>query len=82
MAAPVTVSADWEPPFYEKTPQEYAQIKKSISRNFLFAHLDEKDLEIIIHAMKLVSFDAGDNIINQGEGEPETAGVLTRCDWY
>jgi hypothetical protein len=68
MAAPVTVSADWEPPVYDKTSNEVTQIKRSVARNFLFQHLADKDLHIIIQAMKLVSFDAGENIINQGEG--------------
>lgn len=69
MAAPVTVAADWEPPVYKKTTSEYQQIKKSVARNFLFQHLDEKDLDIIIQAMKLTAFEPGENIINQGEGE-------------
>jgi len=71
MSAPVTVSKDWEPPFYEKTADEHRKIKKSISRNFLFAHLEEKDLIVLINAMKLVDFRAGENIINQGEGKVE-----------
>lgn len=68
----LNLRADWQPPVYKKTTEEYEQIERSIAKNFLFSHLGDKDLEIIINAMKQVSFRPGEDIIIQGEGKYQT----------
>lgn len=42
---------NWSPPFHQKTPEQMARLKKSISGNFLFSHLDDEQSTQILGAL-------------------------------
>jgi|NorSeaMetagenome_1021524.scaffolds.fasta_scaffold324273_1 cAMP-dependent protein kinase regulator len=67
MAAAVTVSPDWTPPVHDKTDGESEALINSIGKNILFSELESKEMNIIIAAMKKITFSKGDDIIKQGE---------------
>ncbi|EIW68872.1 hypothetical protein TREMEDRAFT_44181 [Tremella mesenterica DSM 1558] len=53
-------------PVYPKTEQQVARIRSAIKPNFLFRNLDEEQEADVLAAMKEVSLDAGEMIIEQG----------------
>merc|ERR1719378_1099345 len=55
------------PPVNAKTQEQKERLKKVLSSSFIFAVLDGKDFEVILDAMKEVTFEAGAKIINQGD---------------
>jgi len=67
MAAAVTVDEDWEPPCYEKSEGESAALKASVGSNVLFGQLEEKEMDIIIGAMKKINYSPDDEVIKQGQ---------------
>jgi len=67
MAAAVSVSADWTPPFYEKSESESFNLKASVESNILFSELDASELNIVIGAMKKITYQVDDEIIKQGQ---------------
>lgn len=42
---------NWSPPFHQKTPEQLERLKKSISGNFLFSHLDDEQSSQILGAL-------------------------------
>ncbi len=58
---------DYQPPKYPKTDGQKQRIKKVLQRSFLFAHLDESDLEIIIDAMNEKIVEPKTRVIAQGD---------------
>lgn len=42
---------NWSPPFHQKTPEQVARLKKSISGNFLFNHLDDEQSNQVLGAL-------------------------------
>jgi hypothetical protein len=49
---PVADSYDnWTPPYHPKTPEQLERLKKAISGNFLFSHLDEEQSAQILGAL-------------------------------
>lgn len=42
---------NWTPPFHKKTPDQLARLRKSISGNFLFSHLDDEQSSQILGAL-------------------------------
>lgn len=41
----------WSPPFHKKTPEQLERLKKSISGNFLFSHLDDEQSAQVLGAL-------------------------------
>lgn len=48
-----TASANdnWSPTFHQKTPEQVERLKKSISGNFLFSHLDDEQSGQVLGAL-------------------------------
>jgi cAMP-dependent protein kinase regulator len=42
---------NWSPPFHQKTPDQEARLKKAISGNFLFNHLDDEQSSQVLGAL-------------------------------
>jgi cAMP-dependent protein kinase regulator len=42
---------NWSPPFHRKTPEQLARLRKAISNNFLFSHLDDEQSSQILGAL-------------------------------
>jgi cAMP-dependent protein kinase regulator len=42
---------NWSPPFHQKTEEQISRLKKSISGNFLFSHLDDEQSAQILGAL-------------------------------
>lgn len=42
----------WTPPYYPKTPEQLARLKKAMEGNFLFSHLDEEQSALILGALQ------------------------------
>jgi cAMP-dependent protein kinase regulator len=42
---------NWSPPFHQKTDEQVARLKKSISGNFLFSHLDDEQSAQVLGAL-------------------------------
>ncbi|TAQ83743.1 hypothetical protein B7494_g7941 [Chlorociboria aeruginascens] len=65
-----TASANdnWSPPFHPKTEEQVARLKKSISGNFLFSHLDDEQSGQVLGALveKLIPAK-GIKVITQGD---------------
>lgn len=55
------------PPVYQKSDEKKQDIFAKLSNSMLFSNLVRSDLEIIVNAMKIVSFPANSAVIVQGE---------------
>lgn len=42
---------NWSPPFHQKSEEQVARLKKSISGNFLFSHLDDEQSSQVLGAL-------------------------------
>jgi cAMP-dependent protein kinase regulator len=42
---------NWTPPFHQKSQEQLARLKKSISGNFLFSHLDDEQSSQVLGAL-------------------------------
>lgn len=51
----------------QKTPEQKQRIMERLSKAFMFAHLEEKEKEIVVNAMEEKNIKAGDWIIRQGD---------------
>lgn len=58
---------DFKPPVIPKSPEQLTQIKNVLKISFMFNTLEEKDLDIVINAMKIVKFGANEQVIKQGD---------------
>merc|ERR1712070_529383 len=58
---------EWEAPRYAKTSDQKERIAETLSKSFMFADLEEKDLETIILATKEYTFSPGTKVITEGE---------------
>jgi len=58
---------EWEAPKYEKTSDQKERIADTLSKSFMFADLEEKDLNTIILATKECTFTPGTKVITEGE---------------
>lgn len=74
---------EFKPPVHPKTDAQKKEIRAVLQMSFMFNTLDEKDLEIIINAMSIRPYKAGDSVISQGEDGAElfvvSAGKL-KCE--
>ena len=55
------------PKVIPKSEVQKSKIKERLGQAFMFGALDEKEKKIVIDAMEIVSFNAGDFVIKQGE---------------
>jgi len=68
VAAPkVTVQASWEPPVFEKTPEQAKFLTSILSGIFFIKALTRKEIAILVAAMKEISYSDGDVVIKQGD---------------
>ncbi|CAI2371683.1 unnamed protein product [Moneuplotes crassus] len=58
---------DFEPRCIPKDEETVEVIKDKILHNFMFKHLNNSDLQVIIDAMKVVKVKCGEMVITQGE---------------
>ncbi|KAL1973150.1 hypothetical protein VTN31DRAFT_6692 [Thermomyces dupontii] len=61
-------SDNWTPPCHPKTEEQLERIKKAVSNNFLFSHLDEEHLKTVLDALVEKPIPAKDiKVITQGD---------------
>lgn len=58
---------DFVPPVISKSAEQIEQIRGTLKKSFMFAGLEEKDQQIVINAMKIKKYQAGDPVITQGD---------------
>ncbi|KAA8571729.1 hypothetical protein EYC84_001708 [Monilinia fructicola] len=59
---------NWSPPYHHKTQEQVARLKKSISGNFLFSHLDDEQSAQVLGALVEKPIPAvGIKVITQGD---------------
>jgi len=59
---------NWTPPFHQKTAEQVQRLKKSISNNFLFSHLDDEQSGQVLGALVEKPIPAkGIKVITQGD---------------
>jgi cAMP-dependent protein kinase regulator len=66
---PTAASNDnWSPPYHHKTEEQLERLKKSISGNFLFSHLDDEQSAQVLGALVEKAIPAkGIKVITQGD---------------
>jgi len=57
----------FEPPIFPKTDAQKARLGSTLQKSFMFAALEQKDMEILLMAMKECPFAAGTKVISEGE---------------
>lgn len=58
---------DFKPVVHSKSPEQKEQIKAKLEESFMFNSLEPKELNIILDAIKVVEFKAGETVIEQGD---------------
>lgn len=68
-AAPIRTSASqvFIPTQIPKDPEQIEAIKTAIANNFLFNSLEQEQLQIVINAMSVKEYAAGEDVITQGD---------------
>lgn len=66
---PTSSSNDnWTPPFHQKTQDQLARLRTSVSGNFLFSHLDDEQSNLVLGALVEKPIPAKDiKVITQGD---------------
>lgn len=60
--------ADWRPPQHEKTQEQKDRLKKAVTTNFLFSHLDDDQANLVLGALQEKPIPAkGIKVIQQGD---------------
>jgi len=82
IAAPkVTVEASWQPPVYDKTPEQAKFLTNVLSSIFFIKALTRKEIGVLVAAMKEITYTEGDEIIKQGaEGDMFYIVEEGKCD--
>ena len=62
---------EFQAPVIEKSDEQVSKIKEVLGMNFMFADLEEHDQEIIIKAMSIRNYEAGEEVIKQGDDGAE-----------
>lgn len=57
----------FDPPKYPKSDAQKGRLNTTLQKSFMFAALEQKDMEIILLAMKECIFSAGTKVITEGE---------------
>lgn len=60
-------SDSWKPPVNDLTPEQRAELAKTLSLNFLFQQLDANSKKTVVSALVKKEFPAGTEIITQGD---------------
>lgn len=61
-------SDSWMPPFHPKSEEQISRLKKAVSGNFLFSHLDDEHLNAVLDALVEKPIPArGIKVITQGD---------------
>lgn len=61
-------SDSWTPPFHPKSEEQLSRLKKAVSGNFLFSHLDDEHLKTVLDALVEKPIPARDiKVITQGD---------------
>ena len=55
---------NWTPPYHQKTEDQLSRLKKSISQNFLFSHLDDEQTAQVLGALQEKPIPAKDIKVN------------------
>lgn len=74
---------DFVPPVIVKSEEQTAQIRATLAQSFMFNGLEEKDQRIVIDAMQIKRFGAGEAVIRQGDQGNElyiVASGALRCE--
>jgi cAMP-dependent protein kinase regulator len=58
---------DWEPPKHEKTSEQRARLMAAVGLCFMFAALEEEQLERVIDAFEEVRLEEGSTVIREGD---------------
>lgn len=58
---------EYVPPVHKKTPEQERSLRERMEQNFMFNTLNPKDKKAILDAVTLVTKNAGDVIIKQGD---------------
>lgn len=61
-----TVDESWQPPVYEKTPDQHQRLSDAVQGCFMFAALGPDQLPKVIDAFQEVPVEAGETVIRQG----------------
>ena len=60
--------SNWKPPFHKKTDDQLHRLRASVSKNFLFSHLDEESSNLVLGALVEKPIPAKDiKVITQGD---------------
>ena len=60
--------SNWKPPYHQKTPDQLDRLRKSVSNNFLFSHLDDDSANLVLGALVEKPIPAKDiKVITQGD---------------
>jgi len=59
--------SDFKPRVVEKSDLTSQKIRERLHQSFLFSALNEAEFKIVVDAMEEKRFQAGDNVIEQGE---------------
>ena len=60
--------SNWKPPYHQKTPDQLDRLRKSVSNNFLFSHLDDDSANLVLGALVEKPIPARDiKVITQGD---------------
>jgi cAMP-dependent protein kinase regulator len=59
--------SEFHPKVVEKDPQTKQKIHELLSNSFLFKHLEEKEMTIIVNAMEIRHYESGASVIKQGD---------------
>eukprot|EP00929_Paragymnodinium_shiwhaense_P092790 TRINITY_DN5278_c0_g4_i1.p1 TRINITY_DN5278_c0_g4~~TRINITY_DN5278_c0_g4_i1.p1 ORF type:complete len:399 (+),score=137.77 TRINITY_DN5278_c0_g4_i1:152-1348(+) len=57
----------FRPPTYPKTPDQKERLKTCLKKSFMFACLENSDMELVIGAMQELLAEKGDRLIKMGE---------------
>ena len=60
--------SNWKPPLHAKTPEQLSRLRASVSKNFLFSHLDDESSNLVLGALVEKPIPAKDiKVITQGD---------------
>mmetsp|Transcript_4111 Transcript_4111/g.4700 ORF Transcript_4111/g.4700 Transcript_4111/m.4700 type:complete len:406 (-) Transcript_4111:223-1440(-) len=55
------------PPDYPKSDDQKQRLKETLNKSFMFSALEEKDMQLVLGAMKECKVEAGEKVINEGD---------------
>jgi len=55
------------PPDHPKTDEQKQRLKQTLNKSFMFSALEEKDMQLVLGAMKECKVEAGEKVINEGD---------------